>query len=73
MIQLIQCILKLVAKGDTDKNHPACGLISHVLVDVNTYVTSARIYVTSAKMSMLVHGWDEHEGSLTIINYTNDM
>ena len=35
-------------------NHLAYGLIAHV--DVNTYVTSARMYFTSARMSMFVHG-----------------
>ena len=33
-------------------NHPAYGLIAHVVV--NTYVTGARRYVTWARMSMFV-------------------
>ena len=34
------------------RNHSAYGLIAHVVV--NTYVTGARIYITSDRMSMFV-------------------
>ena len=44
------------------KNHPNYGLIAHP--DVNTYATSARMYVTIARMSMIVNGRGEQEGNL---------
>ena len=75
MIQLIQLILGLVGKGDTEKNHPAYGLIAHVYV--NTYVTSARMYVTSecpclsmvgVSMRRGIHYWNLRICKLHVIN-----
>ena len=46
-------------------NHPAYGLIAHVVV--NTYVTWARKYVTWARMSMFVMVWVSREAIWRVI------
>ena len=51
MMQVIPLILELMGEAILN-NHPAYGLIAHVVV--NTYVTGARRYVTWAGMSMFV-------------------
>ena len=62
MIHLIQLILELVGKGDTE-NHTAYGLIGNQTSDHCTYVTSARM-----SMNVLV-GVLKQEGNFA--NYWN--
>ena len=62
MIQLIQFIVELVSKGDTEKSP---GLWTNFTCRCKhvTSPYSARMYVTSARMSMFVHGRGEQEGN----------